>query len=36
VTLNYNAAGNFIYKLPFVPAPASTIVRSAAIQYGGF
>ena len=36
VTVNYNAAGNFIYKLPFVPAPASTIVRSAAIQYGGF
>ncbi len=31
VTLNYNAAGNFIYKLPFVLAPASTIVRSAAI-----
>lgn len=36
VTDNYNAAGNFIYQLPFVPAPASTIVRSAAIQYGGF
>ena len=36
VTVNYNAAGNFIYQLPFVPAPASTIVRSAAIQYGGF
>ena len=36
VTVNYNAAGNFIYHLPFVPAPPSTIVRSAAIQYGGF
>ncbi|KWV47159.1 pilus assembly protein TadE [Bradyrhizobium macuxiense] len=36
VTVNYNAAGNFIYKLPFVPAPSATIVRSAAIQYGGF
>ena len=36
VTVNYNAAGNFIYSLPFVPKPASTIVRSAAIQYGGF
>ncbi|KJC61540.1 pilus assembly protein TadE [Bradyrhizobium sp. LTSPM299] len=36
VTVNYNASGNFIYSLPFVPAPPSTIVRSAAIQYGGF
>ncbi|WP_426440813.1 TadE/TadG family type IV pilus assembly protein [Bradyrhizobium genosp. P] len=36
VTVNYNATGNFIYSLPFVPAPPTTIVRSAAIQYGGF
>jgi len=36
VTVNYNASGNFIYSLPFVHAPSSTIVRSAAIQYGGF
>ncbi|KJC40349.1 pilus assembly protein TadE [Bradyrhizobium sp. LTSP885] len=36
VTVNYNASGNFIFSLPFVPAPPSTIVRSAAIQYGGF
>lgn len=36
VTVNYNASGMFIYSLPFVPAPPTTIVRSAAIQYGGF
>jgi Flp pilus assembly protein TadG len=36
VTVSYNAAGMFIYSLPFVPAPPSTIVRSAAIPYGGF
>lgn len=36
VTVNYNAANNFIYSLPFVPAPPTTIARSAAIQYGGF
>ncbi|MFB9264122.1 TadE/TadG family type IV pilus assembly protein [Bradyrhizobium erythrophlei] len=36
VTVNYDASGMFIYHLPFVPAPSSTIVRSAAIQYGGF
>ena len=36
VTVNYNASGNLIYHLPFVPAPPTTIVRSAAIQYGGF
>ncbi|MDI1264029.1 MAG: pilus assembly protein [bacterium] len=36
VTVNYNAAGTFIYSLPFVPSPPTTIVRSAAIQYGGF
>ena len=36
VTVNYNASGMFIYALPFVPAPSSTIVRSAAIPYGGF
>ena len=36
VTVNYNAAGSFIYSLPFVPTPSSLIVRSAAIPYGGF
>jgi Flp pilus assembly protein TadG len=36
VTVNYDASGNFIYTLPFVPAPPSTIVRSAAIPFGGF
>lgn len=36
VTVNYDASGMFIYALPFVPAPPSTIVRSAAIPYGGF
>jgi Flp pilus assembly protein TadG len=36
VTVNYDASTSFIYTLPFVPAPSSTIVRSAAIPYGGF
>jgi Flp pilus assembly protein TadG len=36
VTVNYKASGNFIYSLPFVPTPPTTIVRSASIQYGGF
>jgi Flp pilus assembly protein TadG len=36
VTVNYDASGNFIYTLPFVPAPPATIVRSAAIPFGGF
>ena len=36
VTVNYDASGSFIYTLPFVPAPPSTIIRSAAIPYGGF
>jgi Flp pilus assembly protein TadG len=36
VTVNYDASGMFIYTLPFVPAPPSTIVRSAAIPYGVF
>lgn len=36
VTVNYDASGMFIYTLPFVPSPPSTIVRSAAIPYGGF
>jgi Flp pilus assembly protein TadG len=36
VTVNYNASTSFIYSLPFVPGPSSTIVRSAAIPYGGF
>jgi Flp pilus assembly protein TadG len=36
VTVNYDASGSFIYALPFVPAPSATIVRSAAIPFGGF
>ncbi|HEU4805592.1 MAG TPA: TadE/TadG family type IV pilus assembly protein [Nitrobacter sp.] len=36
VTVNYDASDNFIYTLPFVPAPTSTIARSAAIPFGGF
>ncbi len=36
VTVTYNAAGMFIYSLPFVPTPSPTIVRSAAIPFGGF
>src|ERR1700761_9547897 len=36
VTVNYDASGSFIYNLPFVPTPSSTIARSAAIPYGGF
>jgi Flp pilus assembly protein TadG len=36
VTVNYDASGNFIYTLPFVPSPPTTIVRSAAIPFGGF
>ena len=36
VTVNYDASGMFLFSLPFVPAPPSTIVRSAAIPYGGF
>jgi Flp pilus assembly protein TadG len=36
VTVNYDASQSFIYHLPFVPSPPSTIVRSAAIPYGGF
>ncbi len=36
VTVTYNASGMFIYSLPFVPTPSSTIVRSAAIPFGGF
>jgi Flp pilus assembly protein TadG len=36
VTVNYDASTSFIYTLPFVPAPSSTIVRSAAVPYGGF
>jgi hypothetical protein len=33
----YDASGMFIYSLPtFVPAPSSTIVRSAAIPRGGY
>lgn len=36
VTVNYDASGNFIYSLPFVPLLPTTIVRSAAIPFGGF
>ena len=36
VTVNYNASGSLLFSLPFVPSPPSTIVRSAAIPYGGF
>jgi Flp pilus assembly protein TadG len=36
VTVNYDASHSFIYQLPFVPSPPSTIIRSAAIPYGGF
>ena len=37
VRVNYDASGMFIYALPtFVPAPPSTIVRSAAIPRGGY
>jgi Flp pilus assembly protein TadG len=36
VSVSYNASSTFIYSLPFVPSPPSTIVRSAAIPYGGF
>lgn len=37
VRVNYNASSMFIYSLPtFVPAPPSTIVRSAAIPRGGY
>ncbi len=37
VTVNYDASSMFIYSLPsFVPAPPSTIMRSAAIPRGGY
>ena len=36
VTVNYDASQSFIYQLPFIPSPPTTIVRSAAIPYGGF
>ncbi len=36
VTVNYDSSRSFIYALPFVPAPPTPIVRSAAIAYGGF
>lgn len=36
VSVSYDASGMFIYALPFVPSPPSTIVRSAAIPFGGF
>jgi Flp pilus assembly protein TadG len=36
VTVNYDASANLIFTLPFVPTPPSTIIRSAAIPFGGF
>jgi Flp pilus assembly protein TadG len=36
VTVRYDASTMFIYSMPFVPAPPSTIIRSAAIPFGGF
>ncbi|MEW6450245.1 MAG: TadE/TadG family type IV pilus assembly protein [Pseudomonadota bacterium] len=37
VTLQYDGSDMFIFQLPsFVPAPSPTIVRSAAIQRGGY
>ncbi|WP_438277261.1 TadE/TadG family type IV pilus assembly protein [Nitrobacter sp.] len=36
VTVNYDASGNFLLTLPLVPSPPTTIVRSAAIPFGGF
>jgi Flp pilus assembly protein TadG len=37
ITLRYDLSSSFIYSLPnFVPAPPSTLVRSAAIQRGGY
>ena len=37
VTVSYDASGMFIYAPPsFVPAPSSTISRSAAIPRGGY
>ena len=37
VTLRYDASDMFIFALPsFVPAPPTTVVRSASIQRGGY
>jgi Flp pilus assembly protein TadG len=36
VTVTYDASSMVIYTLPFVPKPATTVTRSAAIPYGGF
>lgn len=37
VTVNYDASHMFIYSLPtFVPMPSPSIVRSAAIPFGGY
>ncbi|MGX1323784.1 Flp pilus assembly protein TadG [Bradyrhizobium sp. USDA 377] len=36
VTVTYDASNSIIFALPLAPAPSSTIVRSAAIPYGGF
>jgi len=36
LTLRYDAGDSFIYTLPYIPMPSRTIVRSAAIQRGGY
>ncbi|MFB6420113.1 MULTISPECIES: TadE/TadG family type IV pilus assembly protein [Bradyrhizobium] len=36
VTVTYDASGSIVFALPLVRAPTSTIIRSAAIPYGGF
>ncbi|WP_025037114.1 TadE/TadG family type IV pilus assembly protein [Bradyrhizobium sp. DOA9] len=36
VTVTYDASNSIIFALPLAPAPSTTIVRSAAIPYGGF
>ena len=37
IRVQYDASGMFVFGLPaFVPMPSSTIVRSAAIQRGGY
>lgn len=36
VTVNYDASDMFIYSLPAIFAPPTTITRTAAVPYGGF
>ncbi|HWK96303.1 MAG TPA: TadE/TadG family type IV pilus assembly protein [Pseudolabrys sp.] len=37
VTVSYDASGMFIFNLPnFIPMPSPTIIRTAAIQRGGY